>query len=324
MSGYAALALPEPSKLAQNAEGGKPTVAAACGGKESVLQPKYDGWRVLFVVGDDGVARGQTRQGNSLAGKMPSIEALLSEKLPPGTVLDGEAMVFKTTDAGDLIQERGAVASCLGSGVAKAALCSAQITYVVFDLLAHGGIDARKLPYSARRRLLAQMFDSDEFGGSVQLVPELPAVQESHDKLIALGYEGSVVKWLGAPYASNKRGCGWWKIKPQDAADAVILGFKPGTEGSSFDGMVGAIIFGQHDDDGVLVERGRCSGMDWDLRCAMTANEAAYVGRVIEIAHFGVQKPNKENPHGALLSPQFKRFRDDEKNATEVTIHDVY
>jgi ATP-dependent DNA ligase len=133
-----------------------------------------------------------------------------------------------------------------------------------------------------------------------------------------------VVKWLDAKYSSGKRGLGWLKIKPQSTADAIIMGFKPGTPGSSFDGKVGAIIFGQHDDDGNLVERGRCSGMDWSLRCAMSADEEAYIGRVVEVAHFGVQKPNKENPHGALLSPQFKRFRDDEKTAAEVTIHDVH
>jgi ATP-dependent DNA ligase len=252
---------------------------------------------------------------------MPAIESEMSD-LTPGTVLDTEVVAFKTLDNGDVIHERGVVQSVLGSGTAKAALCSASLTLVVFDLIAHGGIDARSLPLSKRREYLKMLFDNAQFSKRVQIIPQLDATDESHEKLIDLGYEGSVVKWLDAPYGSGKRGAGWFKLKPQATVDAVVMGYKPGTPGSSFDGMVGAIEFGQYDKDGVLQKRGRCSGMDWAERVEITANPDKYLGTVIEVAHMGAQKPTANNPLGALLHPQFKCFRPD-RDAESVEVHDA-
>jgi bifunctional non-homologous end joining protein LigD len=315
----AALALPEGEKLPHNLEK-KASVAEAVGTHASVLEPKYDGWRMLWIVGDDGVARPYSRSGISYAGSMPAIEGELSQ-LPPGTALDTEVVAFKKGPNGELRHERGVVASTLGSGTAKSALASGKLTLVVFDLIAHGGVDARSLTHAKRRHYLELLFEKVGFSPRVQLIPTLPATGESHDALIALGYEGSVVKWDDAPYKSGARGAGQFKLKPQATVDAVVMGYKPGTPGSSFDGLVGAIEFGQHDENGVLRKRGRCSGMDWDTRLEISANQDKYLGTVIEVAHMGAQKPTAKNPLGALLSPQFKHFRPD-RDPASVTFHD--
>jgi ATP-dependent DNA ligase len=315
--GLALLAEPL-DKLAQNLETAK-SVEAASTGHAAALEPKFDGWRLLAVVGEDGKCRTYTRTGNEMTGKLPAIEAALSENLPPGSVLDGEAVAFAMEDD-RLVQKWGGAAKVLGAGTAKAALGSGAITFVAFDLLAHGGIDARALSYEKRRSLLVSLFAAADFGeAKIILVPQLAATEASHDTLIEAGYEGSVVKHLDAPYASGKRGKGWYRLKPQATVDVVVTGYKEG-EGS-FAGLVGAVHFGQYDADGILVERGRCSGMDWDTRKFISANREACLGRVFELAHHGAMPPTEAKPLGALRHPQFKRWRPD-RTAESVEVHD--
>lgn len=306
-----------PSKLVQNLETAK-TVEAAAKDHAAALEPKYDGIRLVVRIDDEGVCRTYTRLDNEKTGSLPAIEQALAETLPPGTVLDCEAVAFEKLDD-RLVPVWGKAQSVLGSGTAKAALASGAITLVVFDLLAHDGIDARALPYGKRRDLLRMLFDNCDFGPQVILTPQFAATEDSHEALIAAGYEGSVVKWLDSPYSSGKRGKGWFRLKPQTTVDVVVTGYKEG-EGA-FSGLVGAIHFGQYDEGGILVERGRCSGMDWKTRCAVSADRDGHLGKVFELAHHGAMPPTDAKPYGALRHPQFKRWRDDRK-AEDVRVHD--
>ena len=317
-TGLALLAEPR-DKLAQMPEVAK-SVEAAAKGHAAALEPKFDGWRVIAIIGEDGECRlFNPREGNEMTGKLPAIESALAEALPPGSVLDGEAVAFAVEDD-RLVQKWGKAASVLGSGTAKAALASGAITFVAFDLLAHGGHDARGLSYEKRRSLLKTLFEAADFGtAQIILVPQLAATEASHGTLIEAGYEGSVVKHLDATYASGKRGKGWSKVKPVATVDAIITGYTEGENG--FAGYIGAVTFGQYDDDGILVPRGKCSGMDWDVRKDLTANREANLNRVIEVAHEGTFPPSKEHPLGAFRFPRFKRFRDD-KPAAAVVLHD--
>lgn len=306
----------EVKKLPQNLDP-RETVAEACAGHDAVLEPKFDGWRTLWVTDEMGKARFYTRTGNELTGAMPAVAAMLEEALPPGSVVDGEVVALSTDEEGRVIHKRGVVASVLGSSTAKAALRSGELTLVLFDLLQHNGIDARALPFAKRRALLELIFDAVEFGNRVLLCPQLEATNENYDRLIEAGYEGGVVKWLDAPYRSGRRGGGQFKVKASHSDEAVVVGFKPGENG--FEGLIGAIEFGQYDKDGLLVHRGRCSGMSMDERIAMTANQEALLGRVFEFSFLCVEDPQPGAKYGAFRSPQFKHWRDD-KPAEEVTI----
>lgn len=275
-------------------------VEAAVAGKDSILEPKYDGIRLLVEVDDQGVVHTYTRTGNEQTGKLPEIENDLALNLPPNTILDGEAVGFVNVN-GVLTQDWGKAQSVLGSGVAKAKLRSKDITLVIFDVLEFGGNETTALPFKNRREFLENLFAAKSFK-RVILTPQLAATDENHDDLVAKGYEGSMVKWLDSRYAVGQRGRGWYKIKATDEADVVIMGFKPGENG--FTGMVGAIEFGQYR-NGVLEHRGRCSGMTMQVRLDMTANQSSYIGRVISLAYMTIM------PSGALRHPQYKRMRDD-------------
>lgn len=311
MSALAAILAVEPSKLAQNAEDVKgKSVEAVVAGKPCVLEPKYDGWRLIARV-DEAGCKLFTRSGQNVTGRWPALVEDLST-LPAGTIIDGEAVAFEAAADGNLVPRWGVVQSVLGSGDAKAALKSGALTFVAFDLLSHAGFDARPLALEQRRALLEQLHATGRLGSRVILSPQFEPSEDTHDALLEAGYEGSVVKRLDSRYASNQRdGRGWYKLKPQETDEAIVVGFKPGTPGSSFDGLIGAIEFAQHDADGNLVHRGRCSGMDFAERKRISANQDDYIGRVFEFKHHGVMPPSEKNPHGGYRHPQWKRWRED-------------
>lgn len=288
----------------------KHSVAEAAAGHPSVLEPKLDGWRGLFstVEGADGevVCRAVTRSGKSLKGKMPAIEAALADALNPGVTLDGEVVAFDVED-GQVVHRWGRVQEILGSGTAKAALMSGDLTLVVFDVLALAGKDARDHPFAKRREALEKLFhEKVKFPPYVMLIPQLEATEAQHAKVLEGGYEGSVVKWQDAPYMSGVRGHGWFRLKPQTTVDVVLVGYKEGTPGSAFDGLVGAMEFAQYDPaTGLLVPRGRCSGFDWTTRKYVSAHRDECLGRVFEMAHMGVLGTPLKDP---FRHPQFKRW----------------
>lgn len=302
-----------PAKAAMNAAAAD-TVASACAGRDSVLEPKLDGYRLLCYIGEDGPHL-YTRNGNDKAAHLPHVvEALLAnpDKFPVGTWLDGEATTLAVEDG--TVHDWGSLQSILG-GNPKHRSVAEHASYTVFDLLAHRGIDARSLPFKARRGLLENLLADD--CGPITLIPQLPATEEAHAQLLATGFEGSMVKWLDAPYRSGARGHGQFKLKGMATIDAIITGAKPGKNG--FTGMVGSLIFSQYDDEGRLVERGHCSGMTFAMRRWLTDNLDSLVAKrqVIEIRHMG-RLPGTEG----LRHPQFKRIRDD-KAPEDVIVHDA-
>lgn len=280
------------------------TVAEARGKQESVLEPKLDGFRLLAQVTDDGTVHLWTRNWNDKAKRAVAIAAEICAQFPPGTWIDGEAVTMTVDDKGRVIMGSNKTSTILG-GNPKPLKLQEQLTFIVFDLMAHGGIDARSLPFGSRRQLLERIFDAEGFD-RVSLVPQFEAIEETHEVLLMQGFEGSMVKHLRAPYGSGKRGGGQGKVKAKWTLDAFITGAKPG-EGS-FTGLVGAIVFSQVTEDGTILERGKCSGMDFKTRVWLTENLDELIAnrQVVEIKHNGTL-PGTDG----LRHPQYKGLRSD-------------
>jgi hypothetical protein len=58
------------------------------------FEPKFDGWRCIGFRSTDGVFL-QSRQQRPLGRYFPEIAAGLAAQVPPGTVLDGELVVYR-------------------------------------------------------------------------------------------------------------------------------------------------------------------------------------------------------------------------------------
>lgn len=294
--------------LAMNAEApkGSPehvfngTTLNGVGLPEYVMEAKLDGIRILAHVDGEEV-RFYTRTATDKTGFLPYIEAALLDTFPSGTWLDGEVVVFNE----DGSQNWGGAQSILGSNKARASALSYAASYVIFDTLTYNGLDIRSLSLMERRRVLDEHLSKPWVDqGRTLLVPseqEQPS-QERYEELLKLGYEGAMLKRKDGKYHSGKRGYGWTKIKNTDTQDVIVTGYEPGKD--SFQGMIGAIQFGQYK-DGKLTYRGKCSGMDMKTRKDITANQDAYLGRVFEVSYMGIM------PSGVLRHPQYKKFRDD-------------
>jgi ATP-dependent DNA ligase len=128
---------------------------------------------------------------------------------------------------------------------------------------------------------------------------------ETYAAYTLAGGEGMMVKNTTARYV-GKRSTAWLKVKVEETLDAVITGYKPG-QGKYF-GTIGAIVFSQFDADGNLVERGACSGMDDATRYEIGNNRDEFLGKVIEVKHFGYVS---EAEVDGLRHPNFVRFRTD-------------
>jgi ATP-dependent DNA ligase len=264
-----------------------------------VMEPKLDGIRIQLAIGD-GRIQCWTRSNHDASGKMVAAEAALGDYLDAldGTVLDGEAVYIDESGAADF----NFTARCMGSGkdvcVQKQRTAKQYVSFVVFDILALRGTDVRHMPLAERRTLIETLVakvDSDH----VRITEQAAPTAEQHRIFTEQYGEGSVIKDVRSPYTAgrSKASLKWKKTLDEDV---VVMGSEEGK--GKFRGMVGAVVFGQYR-DGVLVERGRCSGMTDAVREELTANLP--VGAVMVVTHNGVLAG------GGFRHPQFSHFRSD-------------
>lgn len=308
-------------------------------GGDYLIEPKFDGWRMLAHTWHECGVSGVTfftRTGESHSGsKFPKIEKELCEAFPQDSWIDGELVSLTAIGSGR--QDEWARVQNF-AGAKNRIDDKGVLSYAVFDVLMIGSHDARSLPFGKRRELLEKALAAHKHG-NIFAPAQFAATQEIHEVLVARGWEGSIVKDRRARYASGKRGYGWFKLKATWSTEGIIMSFQDGKAGWA--GMVGAIIFGQYDNrctakncngrgewyDGyrtfecqachgtwspAVVRRGKCSGFDLKLRKAMTADPEDYIGKIVEVQH------NGEMVSGGLRHPQFLRIRTDKRNTDVV------
>ncbi|MET9804114.1 ATP-dependent DNA ligase [Streptomyces sp. NPDC006368] len=182
-------------------------------------EPKFDGHRmVIFRQGGEVVL--QARSGRIVTAAFPDLaEAAL--RLPEGTVLDGEVVVWREGRI-DFAAVQGRAFATPGRAPALARRLPAS--YAAFDVLAADGADLRRSRYDRRRERLEELLA--ELGPPIQAVPMTtdPEVAATwYETLPAIGVEGLVIKRLDQPYRAGTRA--WRKFRHTDTKDAVVVGF---------------------------------------------------------------------------------------------------
>ncbi|MEV0949051.1 ATP-dependent DNA ligase [Promicromonospora sp. NPDC050249] len=167
------------------------------------FEPKWDGFR-LIVARDRGGSKLWSRRGTDLSTTFPEITAACVDQLVPGTVLDGEVVIWTS---GRL--DFGALQTRMGRGPRSAAAHAAghPASYAAFDLLASTGQDARHLPFDERRRLLEQL--AAAWRPPLNLSPvtdDRDVATEWFETYTAAGIEGLVIKGGAQPYPAGQRG----------------------------------------------------------------------------------------------------------------------
>lgn len=235
-------------------------------GESWEYEPKWDGFRCLAFRDGDKVEL-QSKSGQPLERYFPEVvEALLKLK-PSKFVLDGELVI--PVEGGlsfdDLLQRIHPAAS----RVLKLSR-ETPAQFIVFDLLVDDSAKALvDLPLNKRRPKL-ESFAKKYLtkNKTIELSPKTRDVRIAHEWLSTTGIklDGVIAKRLDLPYRSGERD-GMQKVKRMRTADCVVGGFRYASKGK----VVGSLLLGLYDDEGLLHHCGFTSSFNEDQKKELTA-----------------------------------------------------
>ena len=190
-----------------------PGVNALPGG--CVYEPKWDGFRVVLAIDDDVTL--WSRRGTDLTTAFPELRDAAVAAVPPGCILDGEAVVWGNGRLDfDALQRRNGVGAKRAAQLAR----TEPASFVAFDVLAVAGYDARPHPYARRRELLEELASRWEPPLSVSpTTRSLSEAREWSESMAAAGIEGIVAKGSAQPYLEDQRQ--WIKVKRRQTIDVI-------------------------------------------------------------------------------------------------------
>jgi bifunctional non-homologous end joining protein LigD len=172
-------------------------------------------------LGKDGAqAELISREGNLMNRSFPDIVAAV-EQVPGNFVWDAELTVDEPNGESSFERLQTRARTTVPMRVRAAALEHPARLYV-FDMLANGKRDLRKLPLSARKEILRDSFENT---GTLIYVIGVPTVGSwVFEQAQKNRFEGMVAKRLDSTYQRG-RSQDWLKIKDQNYHRAAALGF---------------------------------------------------------------------------------------------------
>jgi ATP-dependent DNA ligase len=236
-------------------------------------EPKWDGFRCIAFRSGDEVYLG-SRNERPLTRYFPELLEPMREQLPDKVVLDGEIVIATPNGLDfDALQLRMHPAE---SRVKKLA-AEIPSSFVAFDLLALGDVDARALPLEERWRTLTEVLADVE--PPLYLTPSTRDPDKARDwfeRFEGAGLDGVVAKKLAEPYRENERV--HLKVKHARTADCVVAGFRWHKSG----GVIGSLLLGLYDDAGDLHHIGVIGAFPMATRKALVDELAPLRERALE------------------------------------------
>ena len=234
-------------------------------GENWQYEPKWDGFRCLVFRDGDKIFL-QSKAGQPLARYFPDVVAAIRALDAKRFVLDGELVIpVGNALSFDELQLRLHPAA---SRVQKLAAAHPAL-FIAFDLLADtAGESLLEVSLRERRKHLEDFAKKNlKKKSTVRLSPATTKLVTARKWLEKVGgnLDGVMAKQLDAPYASGER-TAMVKVKAIRSADCVVGGFRYAT-GSR---LLGSLLLGLYDDDGLLHHVGFTSAFKADERPALT------------------------------------------------------
>jgi ATP-dependent DNA ligase len=257
-----------------------------------LYEPKWDGFRTLVFRDGDEVELG-SRNLRPMNRYFPEIVDAARTQLPERCVLDGEIVVV----AGDRLDFE-ALQQRIHPANSRVELLAAETpaSFIAFDLLALGDQDLTQVPFAERRRRLAEVLS--EADGPVYCTPVTDS-RRLADRWFrtfeGAGLDGVVAKPPDLRYQPDKRVM--FKVKHDRTADCVVAGFRWHKSGP----VVGSLVLGLYDDQGVLQHVGVVGSFSMERRRALLDELAAYrLGEGEEHPWAGAQLVAQRIPGGTV------------------------
>jgi ATP-dependent DNA ligase len=212
------------------------------------FEPKWDGFRCLIFRDGDEVELA-SRGGKTLTRYFPEVVEAARAQLPERCIVDCELVVIRR-EAGKLPRlDFELLAQRIHPAASRVNLLAQQTPaeIVTFDLLALGDDDLTGRPFSERRAALEKALKKVK--PPVHVTPTTTDVETARRWFVEFegaGLDGLIAKSADLLYVPGKRLMK--KIKHARTLDAVVAGFRWHKSG----GVVGSLLLGLYDDDGLL------------------------------------------------------------------------
>ena len=237
------------------------------------FEPKWDGFRcVVFKEGKK--VELQSKSGQPFNRYFPEVAEALGRLRPAKFVLDGELVVPRDNQLSfdDLLQRIHPAASRV-----KKLSGETPALFIAFDLL----VDSRgralfEHPQEERRAVLEE-FAKRAFRDreSVRLSPSAATLKQASRwwKMVGGNLDGIVAKRSMLPYRFGLRD-GMVKVKRRLTADCVVGGFRYASKSR----VVGSLLLGLYDDQGLLHHVGFSSALSVEERTKLTPKLEKLIG----------------------------------------------
>lgn len=236
-------------------------------GPQWQYEPKWDGFRCLAFK-DGAEVQLRSKAGQPFNRYFPEIVSALQTLPVTRCVLDGELVV---PDGGTLSFDELLMRIHPAESRVRKLASEHPAVYIVFDLLVDTEGTSLVTQPLAQRRVALEKLASRAFGGRpiFRLSPVARERADADRWLDALGAEldGVIAKRSDQPYRSGDRS-GMQKFKRMRTADCVVGGFRYGANSD----VVGSLLLGLFDDEGLLHHVGFTSNIPRNERVALTAN----------------------------------------------------
>ncbi|NND93550.1 MAG: ATP-dependent DNA ligase, partial [Flavobacteriales bacterium] len=265
-----------------------------------------------------------TRGEELVTDRYPELE-VLKDKLPQGTVLDGEILAFKD----GLPLDFKALQKRLGrKTTSKKILEEVPVVFMAYDILEYEGEDIRQLSMSERRRILEDIYAKAEIS-SLLLSPivefrsweELEALLSSSREKRC---EGFMLKRKDSAYEVGRKKGAWWKWKIDPFTIDAVLTFAMRGHGRRSN-LYTDYTFGLWKGDELVTFAKAYSGLT-DKQFAqidqfVRKNSIQRFGPVrqvepklvFEIAFEGIARSTRHKSGVAVRFPRMLRWREDKK-----------
>lgn len=310
---------PYPFCLAHPLQAAPATLGAAA---DWLAEWKYDGIRGQLIR-RGGCTFLWSRGEEPLDGRFPEIEAM-AERLPDGTVLDGEILAWRNG-----VLPFAMLQTRIGrKTISRRLLKSAPVRFVAYDVLEWGHADLRSEPLSERRARLEALAGID----GLEISPAIAAADwdtlaQARADARARSVEGLMLKRLDSRYEGGRRSGIWWKWKIDPLTLDLVLVYAQSGHGRRSN-LYSDYTLAVRDGEQLLPLAKAYSG----LTDAELAEMDRWIRRhtrekfgpvrsveplqVFEVAFEGIQTSSRHKSGVALRFPRIARWRRD-KPATE-------
>lgn len=247
-------------------------------GDEWQYEPKWDGFRCLLSRHGDEVEL-RSKSGEDLSRYFPELIAAALELKATAFVLDGEIVVphGKTFSFDDLLQRIHPAASRV-----KKLAHETPALFIAFDLLATAADDKLSTQPLSGRRPKLEAFAKTQFKSkpTFRLSPVTTSYAAAKKWLAQAGggSDGVIAKRIDLPYQAGNRD-GMQKIKKFRSADCVVGGFRYATNKINSRNVVGSLLLGLYDDEGLLHHVGFTSAIKREEKPALTDKLEALIAK---------------------------------------------